>query len=607
MFASMPIGKKIAAAFCAVILAVLVMMTVLWTILARIEATSAVSGRGQEVLAQTMQIEIGILRQNSQMRGFLVTGDESYLKQYREGQEQGETAAVKLRTLLADMPDGRAKVEDSLARAADWRREVGDPLIAKARVDRLGAQEALRSVAKKVTMIPVLAPLRALRDEETARGEAASAARVAALTTGKLALLLGGLVMCGVAIAVSMLLARALARPIVQLTGVMDTLAKGDHRLTVPDTDRGDELGSMSRAVLVFRDAATAKAQADAEQQQVMAEVGTALAKLADSDLRVTLSGFPRSYAALERDFNTAVGRLAAAVGTVRGSAGGIATSTAEMHAATDDLAQRAEQQAASLAESAAAVTEIASSVRGTADQAKAAIGVVDRATADVRHSEEIVRRTMTAISDIERSSNEIAEIIALIDGLSFQTNLLALNAGVEAARAGDAGKGFAVVASEVRALAERSADAARDINARITNTVQRVRSGVELAQETDASLRAITTGISEIARFVSAIAESAGSQAASIGQVNVAIGEMDSATQANAAMVEEVTAACRLLTTETVTLEGQVNRFRVDVIERPAPAPKRPMPARAAPRAVPAVRGNLALKVEPDDDWAAF
>jgi methyl-accepting chemotaxis protein len=607
MLASMPIGKKIAAAFCAVILAVLVMMTVLWTILARIEATSAVSVRGQEVLAQTMQIEIGILRQNSQMRGFLVTGDESYLKQYREGQEQGETAAAKLHALLADMPAGRARVEDSLARAADWRHEVGDPLIAKARVDRPGAQEALRQVARKVTMTPVLAPLRALREEEAARSEAARDARIAALATGKIALLLGGLVMCAVAIAVSMLLARALARPIVRLTGVMDTLAKGDHRLAVPDTDRGDELGSMSRAVLVFRDAAAAKAQADGEQQQVMAEVGTALARLAESDLRVALNGFPASYAALERDFNTAVGRLAAALGTIRGSAGGIATSTAEMHAATDDLAQRAEQQAASLAESAAAVTEIASSVRGTADQAQAAIGVVDRATADVRNSEEIVRRTMTAISDIERSSNEIAEIIALIDGLSFQTNLLALNAGVEAARAGDAGKGFAVVASEVRALAERSADAARDINARITNTVQRVRSGVQLAQETDASLRAITSGIGEIARFVGAIAESAGSQAASIGQVNVAIGEMDSATQANAAMVEEVTAACRLLNTETATLEGQVNRFRVDVAEVAAPAPKRPVPARVTPRAAPAVRGNLALKVEADDDWAAF
>ncbi|WP_082450008.1 methyl-accepting chemotaxis protein [Sphingomonas sp. Leaf231] len=613
MFASMPIGRKIAAAFCAVILTVLVMMTVLWTILGRIEATSGVSARGQDAITQTLRVEIGILRQNSQMRGFLVTGEESYLKQYHEGREQADTAAAALRALYADVPAARARVDDSLARAADWRRDVGDPMIAHARIDRLAAQDALRAVGKTVTVTPVLAPLRALRDEEAANGLAARDARIAALTTGKIALALGGLVMCAVAGFASVLLARALARPVVRLTGIMDTLAKGDHGLTVPDTDRGDELGRMSRAVLVFRDAAAAKAQADAEQQHVMTEVGAALTKLADSDLRVTLSGFPASYAALERDFNTAVGRLSSALGTVRGSAGGIATSTAEMHAATDDLAQRAEQQAASLAESAAAVTEIASSVRGTADQAQAAIGVVDRATADVRRSEEIVGRTMTAIGDIERSSNEIAEIIALIDGLSFQTNLLALNAGVEAARAGDAGKGFAVVASEVRALAERSANAARDINARITNTVQRVRSGVQLAQETDASLRAITTGIGEIARFVAVIADGAGAQAASIGQVNVAIGEMDGATQANAAMVEQVTAACRLLTSETVTLEGQVNRFHVAEEAVAAIAPERPVATRPAaarprPRAMPAVRGNLALKAEvAEDDWSSF
>ncbi|MDR6788247.1 methyl-accepting chemotaxis protein [Sphingomonas sp. BE138] len=605
MFKSLPIAKKIAAAFCAVIVAVLVMMAALWLLLSRIEATSAVSVRGQEVVTQTQRIEIGLLRLNSQMRGFLLTGDDSYLKQYRDGQEQSDTAAAALRTLLADTPDARAKVEESVARAAEWRRVVGDPMIALARTDRVAAQEQLRAVAKKVTMTPVLAPLRTLQAEETERGLAARIERVDALWTGKVALLLGGLVMCGVAVAVSMLLSRALARPVVRLTGVMDTLAQGDHGLAVPDTDRADELGSMSRAVLVFRDAAAAKAQADAEQQQVMTEVGAALTRLADSDLRVTLRGFPASYAALERDFNTAVARLATAMGTVRGSASGIATSTAEMHAATDDLAQRAEQQAASLAESAAAVTEIASSVRATADQARAAIGVVDRATGDVRHSEEIVRRTMSAISDIERSSNEIAEIIALIDGLSFQTNLLALNAGVEAARAGDAGKGFAVVASEVRALAERSADAARDINARITTTVQRVRSGVQLAQETDASLRAITTGIGEIASFVAKIADSAESQASSIGQVNVAIGEMDSATQANAAMVEEVTAACRLLTTETGTLEGQVNRFRVaGQHEVASPAP--PAQRRTAPRPVPQVRGNLALKGG-SGDWDAF
>ncbi len=605
MFNGLPIGRKIAVAFCAVILAVLVMMTVLWALLSRIEATSSVRARGQEVVAQSLQIEIGMLRQNSQMRGFLITGDEGYLKQDREGQAQVAEATTTLHTLFADLPEQRAKVDESLARAAEWRREVADPMIALARTDRMAAQESLRAVSKKVTLVPVLAPLRALRDEELERGAAAGVARNKALLAGKIALVLGGLAMVGIAVLVSLMLARALARPVVRLTGVMDTLAKGDHRLEVPDTERADELGSMSRAVLVFRDAAVAKAQADAEQQQVMSEVGTALARLAESDLCVTLRGFPPSYAALERDFNTAVARLAAALGTVRGSAGGIATSTAEMHAATDDLAQRAEQQAASLAESAAAVTEIATSVRATAEQAKAAIDVVDRATADVRHSEEIVRRTMTAINDIERSSNEIAEIIALIDGLSFQTNLLALNAGVEAARAGDAGKGFAVVASEVRALAERSADAARDINARITNTVQRVRSGVELAQETDTSLRAITSGIHEIASFVTKIADSAASQAASIGQVNVAIGEMDSATQANAAMVEEVTAACRLLTTETVTLEGQVNRFRVGAAPEPA-APA--APARRAVRAAPApvTRGNVALKAV-EEDWSAF
>ena len=604
MLNSLPIRKKIAAAFCAVILAVLVMMTVLWMLLSRIEATSDVSARGQEVLAQSLQIEIGMLRQNSQMRGFLVTGDEGYLKQYREGQAQVADGTAKLHALFADQPAQRARVDESLARAADWRQQVADPMIALARTDRMAAQERLRAVSKKVTLVPVLAPLRELRDEETERGEQASAARTNALLTGKIALALGGLAMIGIAVLVSMLLSRALARPVVRLTEVMDTLARGDHGLSVPDTERADELGSMSRAVLVFRDAAAAKARADAEQQQVMTEVGGALARLAEADLCATLNGFPPSYAALERDFNTAVARLAAALGTVRGSAGGIATSTAEMHAATDDLAQRAEQQASSLAESAAAVTEIATSVRATADEAKAAIGVVDRATADVRHSEEIVRRTMAAINDIERSSNEIAEIIALIDGLSFQTNLLALNAGVEAARAGDAGKGFAVVASEVRALAERSADAARDINARITNTVQRVRSGVELAQETDASLRAITSGIDEIATFVTKIADSAASQAASIGQVNVAIGEMDSATQANAAMVEEVTAACRLLTTETVTLEGQVNRFRVgDVTEVPAS----PAAARRAPRSAATGRATVAMKTVAQEDWSAF
>ncbi|MBY0303053.1 MULTISPECIES: methyl-accepting chemotaxis protein [Sphingomonas] len=608
MLTSLPISRKLAGAFGIIIAVVLAMMLVLWSVLGRIEGTSTSSVRGQDVLAQTLEMEIAILRQNSQMRGFLITGDESYLTQYREAIAQGAAAVAKLNGLLADTPADLAKVAQSQRKSTQWRERFGDRLIAMSRVDRMAAQAQLREVSKQATVLPVLAPLRALRKQELEQGEIARADREAALAGGKIALLLGALVMIGGAMAVSIVLTRLLARPIVRLTGVMDTLAKGDNGVEVPDTDRGDEIGSMSRAVAVFRAAAIAKAAADAEQQAVVAEVGQALSRLADSDLRVEIRNFPSAYTSLERDFNTAVSRLSAALSTVRGSAGGIATSTAEMHAATNDLAQRAEQQAASLAESAAAVAEIASSVRGTADQAQTASGAVRRTTDNVRKSEDIVRRTVTAIADIERSSNEIAEIIALIDGLSFQTNLLALNAGVEAARAGDAGKGFAVVASEVRALAERSANAARDINARITTTVDRVRSGVQLAQETDQSLRAITTGIDEIADVVTIIADSAESQAASIGQVNIAIGEMDSATQANAAMVEEVTAACRLLTDETVTLEQQVNRFQtrdsVPAITRQRAAAVRTV-APARPRAAAArTSRNLAVK---DDDWNEF
>ena len=413
-----------------------------------------------------------------------------------------------------------------------------------------------------------------------------------------------------------MLLARALGRPIVRLTGIMDELSRGRNDITVPDAERGDELGSMSRAVVVFRDAAVAKARADAEQNDVIGRIGGALGQLADSDLTTRLSGFPPSYAAIERDFNTAVSRLSGSLAAVRVNASGITSGVVEMNEAADDLARRAEQQAASIEETSAAMNEIAQSVTAAATKAQSAEGIVRKASSDVANSEAIVRKTVSAIGDIERSSNEIAEIIAVIDGLSFQTNLLALNAGVEAARAGDAGKGFAVVASEVRALAERSAEAARDISARITTTVERVRSGVELANKTDESLRLIATGMQNISGLVESIAGGASEQATSIQQVNLAINDMDGVTQANAAMVEEVTAAVRALSAETRALEQQVNRFRVDdtgmaptapIVSMRRAAPPVPAPAPAPMRRAPSpVQGNLAMKQD-EDDWSSF
>ena len=196
-----------------------------------------------------------------------------------------------------------------------------------------------------------------------------------------------------------------------------------------------------------------------------------------------------------------------------------------------------------------------------------------------------------------------------MIDGIAFQTNLLALNAGVEAARAGDAGKGFAVVASEVRALAQRSAEAAKDVKLRITASVQTVDTGVALVSETGRSLDRIIGRIGEISGLVADISGSAVQQAQGLSQVNTAVGEMDGVTQRNAAMVEESTAAARSLSSEADALSGEIARFRLgapgvrdqrDTVQRlPVRGPVRTVPQRMA-------RGGLAVAVV-EDDWSEF
>jgi methyl-accepting chemotaxis protein len=213
----------------------------------------------------------------------------------------------------------------------------------------------------------------------------------------------------------------------------------------------------------------------------------------------------------------------------------------------------------------------------------------------------------------IEKSAQEITQIINVIDGIAFQTNLLALNAGVEAARAGDAGKGFAVVANEVRALAQRSAEAAKDIKELITTSAQQVGSGVSLVGETGTLLEKIVARVGDISGLVTTIAQSAEVQATNLQQVNGSVGDMDKMTQQNAAMVEQSTAAARSLAGEAEELTKLVSRFRTggeDAVGGRATAPKRPMAAAPAPArkaSMPAVRGNLALKPAEDDDWNEF
>ena len=298
-----------------------------------------------------------------------------------------------------------------------------------------------------------------------------------------------------------------------------------------------------------------------------------------------------------------------------------IANSTTSVHggadeisSAADDLSRRTEHQAASLEETAAALEQITVTVKRTASGSQQAAQAVATAKGDARSSGEVVQRAIAAMGHIEKSSAEISQIIGVIDEIAFQTNLLALNAGVEAARAGEAGRGFAVVASEVRALAQRSAEAAREIKGLISTSGLQVSQGVSLVGETGESLSRIMEQVAAIDGLVSEISASAQEQASSLSQVNTAVNQMDQMVQQNAAMVEESTAASHSLKSEAGELNGLVSRFkvgsaavakrsnpvhaaqaRIEAYVRPAAKPSRP-----AARSV----GNAAAK---SDEWEEF
>ena len=324
-------------------------------------------------------------------------------------------------------------------------------------------------------------------------------------------------------------------------------------------------------------EAAGLRSELDREQKKAIHGLAGALQALSEGDLRHRMGqNFYGEYAKLGADFNKAISHLEEVMGTIAGNVSGIHAGAGEISTAADDLSRRTEQQAATLEETAAALDEITATVRKTASGAKACAEVVVAARGDAQTSGDVVQQAVAAMSQIESSAQQISQIIGVIDEIAFQTNLLALNAGVEAARAGEAGRGFAVVASEVRALAQRSAEAAREIKALISASSQQVGSGVHLVGQTGEALQRIVGRVSEIDTLVGEIAASAQEQAIGLAQVNSAVNEMDQVTQQNAAMVEQSTAASHGLANEAQTLAESAAKFRI----RAAPAGR---PARRA------------------------
>jgi methyl-accepting chemotaxis protein len=383
------------------------------------------------------------------------------------------------------------------------------------------------------------------------------------------------------------LILRGVLHPLHTITSAMTGLATGKLDLDVP-VRRKDEIGAMSKALVHFRDAEIEKRRLEeqnekarrtadeersrreaerarevAEADETISNLARSLAALADGNLRCEIPApFAARFEPLRQHFNSAMSKLNETLSTIVTTARAIDRSTDEIAQASDDLARRTEQQAMRLEMSAGGTSDVLRLVNETASSSTKTKDVITSAKKHADATTAVVRNAVEAMSGIRGSSSQISSIISTIDEIAFQTNLLALNAGVEAARAGDSGRGFAVVASEVRALAQRSAMAAKEIKDLITASTGAVEDGANLVGQTGTAIERIISEVAAIDGGIADIADRSMQQASALREVNSAISELDRTTQENAAMAEQATSACKALSIETERLVVLVSFF---------------------------------------------
>ena len=584
---NLKVAHKLLLAFAVLVIGVVAAGALVGASLASIQRITGLNARSYAHIDAISDTAAALVEEQNAVRGYVASRDASFLKKRAKYAKEYVQALERLQA-GAETSEAKTRL-DALTKAVGVFHDEIDKQIVDA--DNPATLETARleiaSTGRLTATRKVLEAMGKIEDQQLAtRGAEQAKAFRASITT----LAGGGALAIGTAVLMGWLLSNAIAVPVTAMTAAMRRLAGGDNTVDVPAVGRKDEIGGMAAAVLTFKDAAieklrleglSAEQRAEAEriretgeaeraanareQAGVVARVGEGLEALAGGDLTFRLNEtFPAAYRKLQGDFNAAMDQLAQTMGVINGAVGGIQAGSGEIAGASNDLSKRTEQQAASLEETAAALDEITATVRRTAEGASSARRTVDNARQDAETGGRVVDRAVAAMGQIEASSREIGAIIGVIDEIAFQTNLLALNAGVEAARAGEAGRGFAVVAQEVRALAQRSAEAAKEIKTLINASTAQVDEGVGLVGETGEALRRIIAGVQDINRIVAEIAASATEQSTGLQQVNTAVNQMDQATQQNAAMVEQSTAASHALSNEARELGRLVQRFRL-------------------------------------------
>jgi len=588
MLQNLSVPKKLMLSFAAVIAACgMATMIVLWCV-AGLQRADAADAASNEIFKASDLVLAAAVEQQNAMRAFVATRDEDFIPKY---EEPGRQFTARLADLAASDAAGAYQAEQTALNAAGVEfRKSAEALIALARNPATQPQ-AVASLENAARLSDIRTAIRGIQDKEGVVAAARAEAKKAAFLQAYVSFAVGGVVALIIALGAIAWLIGALSRPIEAMTRAMARLASGDLSADIPAIGRRDEIGHMADAVLTFKQngeekirleaeaevqraaaerARAAQAERDAEmarqQAQVVDGIAAGLDRLSNGQLAFRLNAtFAPEYEKLRADFNAAMARLQSTMSVIVDRSSAIGASAHEISEASNDLSRRTEQQAAALEETAAALEQITATVVRSAENAFEAGDVVKAARTEAVEGQAVVGRAVTAMGEIERSSNEIGNIIGVIDEIAFQTNLLALNAGVEAARAGDAGRGFAVVASEVRALAQRSAEAAKEIKTLISASSRQVGEGVQLVGDTGEALKRIGGQIERVTSITGEIVASSQEQSSGLKQVNVAVAQMDQVTQQNAAMVEEATAASHSLAQDARELDRMMGQFSLE------------------------------------------